>query len=167
MKKIICSIFAVIALLIITTIIFAQGNSAVTESRYPVFYNNNQIESNLSNLSINDITYIPLREFCNIFKINIEWDKKESIIRLSDKREVNMLVDEIVKNEETAIEIAKIAVKSIYGSVNNDLSFIGNLDSINELWTVTGILPENYDGGVPIVIIQKSDGRIVSIEHGK
>lgn len=40
-------------------------------------------------------------------------------------------------------------------------------DKTNEVWLVQGSLPENTIGGVPYILIQKSDGRILAVWHTK
>jgi len=87
------------------------------------------------------------------------------IIMLEGEDEVSKMYNDIVKDEKIAIEIARIAVKSVYGS--DDSSYIAKLDSASDLWTVVGVLPEGWLGGVAEVIIDKNDGRIVNITHGK
>lgn len=40
-------------------------------------------------------------------------------------------------------------------------------DKTNEVWLVQGSLPENMIGGVPYILIQKADGRILAVWHTK
>lgn len=167
MKKFIGIIGTVIALFFVVNHIYSQEKYTITESVYPIYYNGVKIEPEQSRLSVNDVTYIPLREFCNVFKININWEEKESKIMLTNNPEENMLQFEIVKDEKTAIEIAKTMIQAIYGRINDKLSFNADFDEVTGLWTVTGSLPLNYDGGAPIVIMQKKDAKIISITYEK
>lgn len=171
MKKI---LYLVISILAFCTIAFAQeelGDLIVKKLSYPIFYNDTIIATELPSLSVNGNAYVPLREICNIFDIDISWDAKRAEIILSDN--INEL--EIVTTEETAIEIAKAAIKAIY-NYNYDMkpykdegfSYKAEFNKETELWKVYGVFPSEgyYVGGVPTVIISKS-GEVVSINHTK
>ena len=56
----------------------------------------------------------------------------------------------------------------IYGeSVKNKKPYNVSFDEQNQVWMIQGTLPKNWDGGVPHILIQKSDGRILAIWHDK
>lgn len=74
----------------------------------------------------------------------------------------------IVPDEESAIKIANTVLVSIYGdSVNNNMPFDVKFDKDYNSWVVNGTLKENEIGGVPNVIIKKSDGEIIAVWHTK
>lgn len=72
-----------------------------------------------------------------------------------------------VPNEATAIKIAIAVWTPIYGdkiSKNKPYKIILK----NGVWIVEGSLPSNYTlGGVPYIEIQKTDGKILKVMHGK
>ena len=72
-----------------------------------------------------------------------------------------------VPDERTAIRIAEAVLIPIYGekSVRQERPY--NATLTNDIWTVTGHIPENYVGGVALVEISKKDARVIRIDHGK
>lgn len=75
--------------------------------------------------------------------------------------------DGYVPNAATAIKIAEAVLPNIYGEqVNEKKPFKATLVD-ESIWVINGTLPSDMDGGVPHIEIQKSDGRIIKIIHGK
>jgi len=76
--------------------------------------------------------------------------------------------DGVVPNEETAIKIAEIVWLPIYGdSIYSKQPFKAEYNEKEKCWYVSGTLPENTLGGVPEIKINKADGKILYISHGK
>ena len=74
--------------------------------------------------------------------------------------EVNSYEDAESKAEEVWIEI--------YGeSVKTNRPYIISFDNINQIWLVSGSLSDNQFGGVPHILIQKSDGKVLAVWHDK
>jgi len=75
--------------------------------------------------------------------------------------------DGYVRDEETAISIAVAVWKPIYGKehIEDEKPYRAKLK--NGVWTVTGSLPEGWNGGVAEAEIAKDDGRILRITHGQ
>lgn len=78
----------------------------------------------------------------------------------------------LVPDEETARKIAEIVLLPIYGdSISHKKPFNVNYDEEYKAWIVKGTITVNENeiglGGVPNVIIQKSDGRILAVWHDK
>ena len=73
-----------------------------------------------------------------------------------------------VPDEETAIKIAEAVWLPIYGeNIYDKQPFkVEFIEKIN-CWKVVGTLPEIMVGGVPEIVIKKSDGQIVYVIHGK
>ncbi len=56
----------------------------------------------------------------------------------------------------------------IYGEdVKNSRPYKVYFDPRNEIWLVTGTLPKYMVGGVPYILIQKDDGKVLAIWHTK
>jgi hypothetical protein len=72
-----------------------------------------------------------------------------------------------VPHSKTAIAIAEAVLAPIYGEerINTQRPFTAKL--VRDVWIVEGTLPEGKSGGVALVRISKSDGRIISVTHGR
>ncbi len=71
-----------------------------------------------------------------------------------------------VPDSATAVKIAQIIFVRVYGEkVLGKKPFVATLR--NGIWTVDVTLEKGMDGGVPHIEIQKSDGKIVYLIHGK
>ena len=74
--------------------------------------------------------------------------------------------DGFVPNDTTAIKIAEAVWLPIYGEIIfSKKPFKAVLNK--GVWVVEGSLPLNYLGGVPYIEIQKKDGKILKVMHGK
>ena len=74
----------------------------------------------------------------------------------------------VVPDEETAIKIAEAVWLPIYGEhIYSNQPFMAIYNETERCWYVKGSLPETTVGGVPEIIISKSDGKILYINHGK
>jgi hypothetical protein len=72
-----------------------------------------------------------------------------------------------VPNKETAIKIAEAIWLPIYGDrIYKRKPFVAELKN-GKTWIVQGTLPKGWDGGTPYIEIQKSDGKILLVMHGK
>ena len=72
-----------------------------------------------------------------------------------------------VPDERTAIKIAEAIWMPIYGkSIYDKRPFCGQLMG-DSVWVVVGTLPKGMKGGVPLAWINKKDGRIIGVSHGK
>lgn len=66
----------------------------------------------------------------------------------------------------TAVQIAQIIFVRVYGEkVLKKRPFSAVLKK--GIWIVDGSLDKGVDGGVPHIEIQKSDGKIIYLIHGK
>ena len=69
---------------------------------------------------------------------------------------------------KNAVEKAEILWLGKYGeSVKKDKPYKIYYDKISETWLIKGTLPFYMRGGVPYVIIQKSDGKVLAVWHDK
>lgn len=148
-----------------TNIIFANE---IYSSDIHVMYDSSLFK-NLKNVNIGGYLYFPIRNICDILNIDIEWKEDERVIELKNN---NYLKNDIVKNEEIAIKIGKIAIESVYGKIDDELSFKAILDEKKGIWTVSGFFPNNniertIMGGTPIITISKNNGSILNITYSK
>lgn len=112
----------------------------------------------------NTILYIMLTFFL-ILSISSCVTTKDNKQNFNENK--NMKAIDYVPNEETAIKIAEaiwlpIYGEKIYAQKPYDVSLVN--DSI---WIIKGTLPQNRRGGVAYIEIQKSDGKILKVIHGK
>lgn len=105
----------------------------------------------------------------NNISIAKDWVKVDSAyaeFRSRNLEPSNGVTKDLVPNEETAIKIAEVILLSIYGEkiyTNRPYS----IELRNGVWIIEGTLPKNYQGGVPYIEIQKKDGKILKVIHGK
>ena len=73
-----------------------------------------------------------------------------------------------VDSEKTAKGKLETVWIEIYGkSIKNKKPYNVSFDNENQVWLVQGSLPRNWDGGVPHILIQKSDGKVLAVWHDK
>jgi hypothetical protein len=72
-----------------------------------------------------------------------------------------------VTDEASALRVAEKAMIRTYGrkQINSERPLTVTLSG--DVWIVHGSLPLGWDGGVAEVKIDKRDGRILSVIHGK
>ena len=89
------------------------------------------------------------------------------IVPLMGQKENFKPKDGYVPNQETAKRIAEAVWIPIYGEkeIQSEKPFSAILK--NGIWTISGHLPEGYDGGVAVIDISKDDGKIFRVSHGK
>lgn len=73
----------------------------------------------------------------------------------------------LVPREETAVAIAVAVWTPIYGkeAIERQKPYHAKLK--DGVWHVTGSLPARWRGGVALAEIQKADGKILRVSHGK
>ena len=76
---------------------------------------------------------------------------------------------DIIPNEKIALKVSTEILQSVYGKDNiKDIKpFKVIFDSEYDVWVVSGTLKPNTVGGVPTIIMQKRDGKIIAITHTK
>ena len=80
----------------------------------------------------------------------------------------NVPSEGFVPNRETAIKIAEVIWASIYGETIYDKKpFVAEYNEKEGCWEVRGTLSQNMRGGIPEIKINKSDGKILYVNHGK
>ena len=73
-----------------------------------------------------------------------------------------------IDSEKTAKEKSEIVWKEIYGeSIMERKPYEVSFDDKNQVWLVQGTLPKNWLGGVPYILIKKSDGKVLAVWHTK
>ena len=80
------------------------------------------------------------------------------------------LFTEAIPNEEAAIAVGRAVLVAAYGEdmIMNQEPFRARYDERKKCWIVTGTWPDNKNlvGGLGVVYIRKSDGKVIKIYHG-
>lgn len=74
-----------------------------------------------------------------------------------------------VDDVKTAKEKAEIVWIEVYGEKirKENWAYKVYFDEESKIWMVTGLLPRIVKGGVPNILIQKEDGKVLAVWHGK
>ncbi|WP_165861103.1 NTF2 fold immunity protein [Paenibacillus paeoniae] len=74
-----------------------------------------------------------------------------------------------IPDAKVAIKIAEVIFNSVYDESNLAAKkpFQVKFDDDQKVWLVHGTLPEEIDGGVPYIMLQQEDGKILSVWHDK
>jgi len=73
-----------------------------------------------------------------------------------------------IKDEDVALKKAESVWVEWYGKeVEEKKPYIVSYDESASIWLVEGSLPRNMAGGVPYILIRKSDGKVLAIWHDK
>lgn len=72
-----------------------------------------------------------------------------------------------IPDERTAISVAEAILSPIYGEkqIISERPFHATLN--DGIWTVSGSLPQGWNGGVATIRIDKKTGTVISYIHGK
>lgn len=100
-------------------------------------------------------------------QFGIEYAKSELKDALSNKKEKQILVDEVVSNKKTAITISETILFEIYGKENIISQRPYEINKIDEYWIINGTLPKNMKGGTFLIILNSTNGQIIKLTHGK
>ncbi|WP_018604817.1 NTF2 fold immunity protein [Uliginosibacterium gangwonense] len=73
----------------------------------------------------------------------------------------------VVPNEYIAIGIAEAVLFAIYGKENIERQKPYKVTLLEGVWTIEGCLPQSHAGGTFFIQIDKKDGAIRRVMHGK
>lgn len=75
---------------------------------------------------------------------------------------------DVIPDKKTALKIGYIILYNIYGDgLHDSLPLYASLYD-DEIWLVKGTLDcDNCDGGVPYILLNKKDGRVIKYFHMK
>ncbi len=99
--------------------------------------------------------------------IGIDYSNKElaDALKYTDKKQV--LVDKVIKDKSTAIGVAEAMLFSIYGKENIVKQRPYESYLIDGYWVINGTLPQGWNGGAFLIIMNSTDGRVIKLTHGK
>ena len=142
MKKIVLFVVYSVGLILISYIVFSKQSPASTAISYEF----------VGEDTIND----------NFEEVRSMYIKKEDPFGVYNKPEG------IIPNPDVAIHIAEKILIPIYDSVSIVSQRPYKVELLNSyIWYVHGQKKSNSEGGTFSILIDKNDGRIISISHGK
>jgi hypothetical protein len=115
----------------------------------------------------------PFHSFCQTKNERLstgrKFAEKELRVALKDKIGHNVIDNKkvIIKDSVTAVSVAEPILFSIYGKDNITKQRPYNIYFISNHWFVSGTLPEEYEGGTFLIIIDGRNSKILKITHGR
>jgi hypothetical protein len=100
-------------------------------------------------------------------KLGIEYAKQELENALNISSEKQILVDTVLKSQETAIKYAETILFEIYGQKNIEKQKPYEVYKISGYWIIGGTLPKGMLGGTFLIITNSQNGQIIKLTHGK
>ncbi len=100
-------------------------------------------------------------------KLGIENAKQELASALNYSSEKQLLLDTVIKTQETAIKYAETVLFDIYGQKNIEKQKPYDVYKIDGYWIIGGTLPKSMHGGTFLIIINSKNGQIIKLTHGK
>lgn len=99
--------------------------------------------------------------------LGIENAKQELAAALENTTEKKFIVDKVIKDKKTAVSVSEAMLFNIYGKekIVKQRPYEGFL--INGYWVLNGTLPQGWDGGTFLIIINSIDGKVIKLTHGK
>ncbi|MBP1672766.1 MAG: hypothetical protein H6Q25_581 [Bacteroidetes bacterium] len=100
-------------------------------------------------------------------KLGFDYAKQELDSALHNSSEKLILVDTVIKTQETAVKYAETILFEIYGQKNIEKQKPYEIYKIDEYWIIGGTLPKGMRGGTFLIIINSKNGEIIKLTHGK
>lgn len=180
MKKILCLVFFVAVFLAVNVFAF----NCINNNENLILENGQQMEFNNPVYTIDNLTYVPLREFSEKLGILVDWieDKSQVVLDTNHKKvlyndniEANSCLENgVIPDEKAAKNVAKAILESCTGRPmeykDGDYEYFlkaSYFESINS-WLVVQYATykgESFGGGSisPYIWINKSTGEVVEI----
>jgi hypothetical protein len=86
---------------------------------------------------------------------------------MTDPGSVYIPAEGFISNGAVAVKVAEPVLFSIYGEDNILRQKPYQVNLIDSLWVINGTLPVFSDGGCFFIVINKRDGKILGVTHGK
>jgi hypothetical protein len=102
------------------------------------------------------------KEVINHFSLD-DYDYYINLNRYSSDRILGPVDDAEIAKEKAEDVWIELFGDSVTGKRPYQVMF----DETNEVWLVQGTLPKKMLGGIPYIIIQKTDGKVLAVWHDK
>src|SRR5438270_166931 len=95
--------------------------------------------------------------------------EKELQIALSDTIVHNIINSDsfIIKETKVAISVVEPILFAMYGKDNIIKQQPYEAYQIDKYWIISGTLPNGYDGGTFLVIVDATNSKVIRLTHGK
>lgn len=103
----------------------------------------------------------------NRTSLGLNFAMQELAKAIQDTNSRHILVDTIIKDSETAIQVSEAILFKIYGKRNIRKQKPYEVSFISGYWVLNGTLPKNTVGGTFLIIISASNGQVIKLTHGK
>lgn len=100
-------------------------------------------------------------------QLGIEYAKRELTDALKNPTQKQILAEKVIKDKETAINVAEAMLFSIYSKENIVRQRPYESHLIDGYWVLNGTLPKGKLGGTFLIIINSIDGKVIKLTHGK
>ena len=94
-------------------------------------------------------------------------DHLPSEIQLRNKTKKQIVVDTLIKDKETAIQISEAILFKVYGKDNIVSQRPYETYFMDGYWIIGGTLPKDMLGGTFLIIINSVNGQVIKLSHGK
>jgi hypothetical protein len=99
--------------------------------------------------------------------LGVEYAKQELKSALQNSTAKQILVDTLIKDKETAIQVSEAMLFKIYSKDNITSQRPYEVNLIDGYWILNGTLPKNMLGGTFLIIIKATNGQVIKLTHGK
>lgn len=99
--------------------------------------------------------------------LGIDVAKKELKIALKEKGNYPILPKRVIKDKKTAIAIAESVLFKGYGKEQIISERPYEVYLINGYWVMNGTIPDGWEGGGFIIVLDSKDSRILRLTHYK
>jgi len=166
MKKVILSFVAIFVVCTLGMIVYASYNGTIqaTKVQYPIIVDNVQVSKEISMVSIQDRIYLPIRAMCDILNIKIEWKEEGKVEIMTDKEQE--ITKEFNISKDMALKIADIIFAEKFGHDFIEKTQV-SVEELDGAYKVYRCLEVPALGGDGTIIINKKNGRIISIIAGE
>lgn len=99
--------------------------------------------------------------------LGTDYAKQELKTAQTDTTEKQILVNKVIADKETAINVAEEILFKIYGKDNIIMQRPYETNFIDGYWILNGTLPKEMLGGTFLIIINSKNGQVIKLTHSK
>jgi hypothetical protein len=93
--------------------------------------------------------------------------KEQLASALADTLKREILTDTIISDRQSAINISEAILFKVYGKDNIIKQKPYETFFIDGYWVISGTLPNGYDGGTFLIILNSKYGQVIRLTHGE
>lgn len=100
-------------------------------------------------------------------KSDEQWARQLIHNALNDKKHKMILINKVIPDKKTAINVAEQILFNIYGKSQIEGEKPYKVQLVDGYWVLNGTLKPNYVGGTFLIVFSAKDGRVIVLTHGK